>query len=219
MLSTTQHRLEAAVVAVAPVILLLGFVYQPYIGDYSDTAAGASTIAEHADRWALAQIVIGIGMALTLVALVVVRELLSTRGENRWSFYALPLLLVGGAGIMAAEAGGALLLAAVANSGVDVVAVMDAATVWENAVFGVVALLFGLGWLGYAVALWRAQLLERSTTQIVIGAIVVLVVSVFLPWGWASFVSAVALIVVLWPLAARIWREESTVLTSAAAES
>jgi hypothetical protein len=51
MSSTTRARLRAAIVAIAPAVLLAAFVYHPYIANLTDKAAVAAALASDTTRW------------------------------------------------------------------------------------------------------------------------------------------------------------------------
>ena len=90
MSATRKARLGAAIVAVAPAILLAGFVYHPYLSPPTDEAAIAAAVASDTMRWGLAQVAIGLGYALAVLAFIAVRSYFREVGEERWSVLALP---------------------------------------------------------------------------------------------------------------------------------
>jgi FtsH-binding integral membrane protein len=55
------RRLRTAIVAVAPTVLLVGFVYHPYVPNGTDESALAEAAASNTTRWGLAHLAIGIG--------------------------------------------------------------------------------------------------------------------------------------------------------------
>jgi len=50
-MSTTRARFRAAVVVVAPAVLLAGFAYHPYVANGTDEAALAAAAASDTTRW------------------------------------------------------------------------------------------------------------------------------------------------------------------------
>lgn len=208
MTETSQDRFHAVALFLTPIVLLVGFVWQPYISNVTDASLIAEKISGNGDRWAWSHIVIILGFALTLLSILALRKLLRSAGEQRWSFWATALA-VGGTAFLTAGAGADLMGAAIANSGGDLEAVIKAGQPWMNAVYGVGALLFGLGWLGFAVAFYRTRVLERRLTVAVAAALVVVALAGFIPAGWASWIAALALGVATWTVAQRYWSAAS----------
>ena len=83
-------------------------------------------------------------------------------------------------------AGSQLGLATAIEAGASGEAVIDATEPWFTGIYGVAAVLFGLGWLSLAAAVYRSQVLSRELTWVVIGALVVLTVAPFIPTGWGN---------------------------------
>jgi hypothetical protein len=92
---TTQARLRAAVVAAAPTVLFLGFVYHPYVANATDQSALAEAAASSPNRWGLAHLAIGVGYALLALAFIALRRFLRDSGEERRSVVALPFAVLG----------------------------------------------------------------------------------------------------------------------------
>ena len=83
MSEVTQARLRAAVVAVAPAVLLIGFLYHPYVNDFTDQAAFADEVAGDPTRWAWSSIIAAVGLALTVLLVFSLRSYLRAAGEQR----------------------------------------------------------------------------------------------------------------------------------------
>ena len=102
-------------------------------------------------------------------------------------------------------AGGELGLATTIEAGASGEAVIDAGDPWFTGIYLPAAVLFGLGWLSLATAVYRSEVLGRELTWVVIGALVVLAVAPFIPTGWGEYLIGVGLIVAAWPLAYQMW--------------
>ena len=61
MSATTKARVRAAIAAIAPAVLLVGFVYHPYVANATDEAALADAAASDTTRWGLSHLAIGMG--------------------------------------------------------------------------------------------------------------------------------------------------------------
>jgi hypothetical protein len=61
MSDRTTARLRATAVAVAPALLLFGFLYHPYMPIASDTEAIAAAAAADTTRWGLSHLAIAVG--------------------------------------------------------------------------------------------------------------------------------------------------------------
>ncbi len=203
----TQNQVRALALFGAPLAILLGVAIHPYVGNEIDLDRVTKTITDDPDRWALAHLILAFGMGLVLVSAVVLRRFLMDEGELRWSFIAFPFVLVGGT-VVGSGFGGELAAAAVANAGGDVRAVMDAAEPWFNVLFGVGGLLFLVGWLCFAVAVYRGRPLADGLILPVAIAMVVVGVAPLVPHSIAGYVVAVALAIAEWPIGARWWSAE-----------
>ncbi len=84
MSATTRARFRAAIVAVAPAVLLAAFVYHPYIAPPTDPEAIATAAASDTTRWGLAHLAIGAGYGLAVLAFLAIRSYLREAGEERW---------------------------------------------------------------------------------------------------------------------------------------
>jgi hypothetical protein len=115
--ATTRARFGAAVVALAPAVMLAGLLAHPYVAILLDEAAIAEAIAADTTRWGLAHLTVGVASGLLVLAFLAIRSYLREAGEERWSPVALPFIVVGGtlfavlpgmefAPLAAAEAGG-----------------------------------------------------------------------------------------------------------------
>jgi catechol 2,3-dioxygenase-like lactoylglutathione lyase family enzyme len=154
---TAQDRTQTgvAVLFATPVILLAGLAAHPFVHNYFDGGVSlAAAVAAAPSRWASSRLLIALGLGLVLVAATIIRHRLRDAGEQRWSVAALGLLLVGGT-LLGAVVGSEVTLAAVATSGQDVLATLEAGEHTAAPLYLGGALPFATGWLCLAVALHR----------------------------------------------------------------
>jgi hypothetical protein len=181
---------------------LIGFIYLPYVSDFTDEAKVAAAVGNNSARWAWAVIILSTAVGFMLSAAVIIRQHLAEEGEHRWSALAVLLLLVGGVTYLTASADFGYVYAEA--SGADLAAYTEASTDW--AAFRLIAsAIFGLGWLALALSVYKSAVLPRTHTWAVIAGLVVLTAMLFVPMGWAVYVAGVAAIVGLWPLAYHLW--------------
>ena len=205
MSATTRARLQAATVAIAPAVLLAGFVYHPYVADLTDKVAVAEALASDTTRWGLSHLAVGVGSGLAVLAFLAIRTYLRDAGEDRWSILAFPLVVLGSTlfTLLPAMEIGTL---AAAEAGADVQAVQTELDPWFFPILLAGAIVFGLGVLGFALGIGHSGVLSPGLTRLVVGALVVTAAARFVPFGAALYVGGVAAIVALWPLAYAMWK-------------
>jgi hypothetical protein len=210
MSEQTQQQLRAVTVAVAPVVLLAGFLSHPYVADPMDPSEIAAAAAADPGRWGLAHIVLAVGLAFSLLMFFAVRTHLRGIGENRWSFVSVPLAAVGltmfafivgvdGLGGRAAAEIGAE--AAYFEEAYDLTLPVQLAA----GIFTALAL------LALALAVASSGLLAGAMRVIVVVAFLVVAASLFVPMGWAAYVGSPAFVVGAWPVAYAMWPREASV--------
>jgi hypothetical protein len=205
MSATTRARFRAAIVAIAPALLLAGFVYHPYIAPPTDPAAIAAAAASDTTRWGLAHLAIAVGYGLAVLAFIAIGSYLREAGEERWSIVALPLIVIGST-LFVVLTGMEIGLLAAAEVGADVQAVQSALFPWFIPILLTGALSFAFGVFGFAKGIVRSGVLGPRLTWLVVGALVVMAVARFVPLSVAPYVIAAAGIVALWPLAYEMWK-------------
>ena len=94
-MSETPSRFDAAIVGVAPFVLLAAIAYHPFVGNLTNRSEVAAAINEGATRWSIAHVAVGVGMGLLLLAFLAVCTYLQRRGETCWSEGAVPFLVMG----------------------------------------------------------------------------------------------------------------------------
>jgi hypothetical protein len=205
MSATTSARFRAAIVAIAPAVLLAGFVYHPYIAPPTDPEAIAAAAASDTTRWGLAHLGIAVGYGLAVLAFLAIRSYLREAGEERWSILALPFIVIGST-LFVVLTGMEIGLLAAAETGADIQAVQSALFPWFIPILLTGALSFALGALGFAMGIVRSGVLGPRLTWLVVGALVVMAVARFVPLSVAPYVIAAAGIAALWPLAYQMWK-------------
>ncbi len=203
-MSTTRTRFRAAIVLIAPAVLLAGFAYHPYVANGTDEAAVAEAAASDTTRWGLSHLAIGIGYALAALAFIAIRSFLREAGEERWSSLALPPV-VAGCALFPILTGMEFALLAAAETDGDVQGAQTELMPWFVPVLLAGAISFALGALGFAVAIKRSGVLNARRAWLVAGALVVMAAARFVPLGVAQYVIGVAGMLALSTLAYEMW--------------
>lgn len=201
MSAPSRNRFRAAAMVIAPVTLLAVFLYHPYVPGLTPTSeAVAPIVGADPTRWALAHLLtIGV-FALSVLAFQALRGLLRDAGEERWSSFAFPLVIVGFvllAGLPAIE----MTVAAAARAGGDTVALLDTVEPWFMTLLAGGTVAFVLGALAFAMGIARSGILNRTMTAVVVVAMIVMAVAAAAPPFVFFYVLGVAAIVAFWPLA------------------
>ena len=202
MVSSVQRRLKAATLFAAPLVLLTGIASHPYLVDEFDVPAMAAEVSVDPGRWAWVHVVLIVAFALISLAVVVVRGMLRDAGEDRWSFFAVPLL-VGGSVIFASIWGLEITVAAVANVGGDVEAVFTESDRWFGPL-GIVG--FGMSFIGWGIlafAVRRSGILGQRLTWLVLVATVVMLAGFLWPATGGGYLYSIGMIGFTWTLGYR----------------
>lgn len=196
----------AAVVALAPAVMLVALVSHPFIAVLPDAHAVADAVQADTTRWAVVHLLTAVGVALVALAFVAVRVHLRDAGEDRFSSRGLPLVLFGSAmyGLLPALEFAPL---AAAETGGNVAAVQDFLQPWFLGALVTGAVAFAAGTLAFARAIAASAILDPRARQVVVTALVVLALSRVVPLGLVQFyVQALAGLLAFWPLARVMWR-------------
>jgi hypothetical protein len=205
MSTTTRARFRAAIVAIAPAVLLAALVYHPYIANLTDKTAVAAALASDTTRWGLSHLAVGVGSGFAVLAFLAIRSYLREAGEERWSVLALPFIVLGST-LFAFLPAMEIAMLAVAETGADVQTVLTALDSWFSPILLTAAVIFALGVLGFAMGIVRSKVLSPQLAWLVAGALVVMAAARFIPLGAALYVGGAAAIVALWPLAYEMWK-------------
>jgi hypothetical protein len=203
---TTRARIRAAIVAIAPAVLLFAFVYHPYIANLTDKAAVAAALTSDTARWGLSHLAVGVGSGFAVLAFLAIRSYLREAGEDRWSILGLPFIVMGST-LFAFPPAMEIAMLAAAEEGADVQAVLAALDSWFFPILLTAAVIFVLGVFAFAKGIADSRILSRRLSRLVVGALVVMAVARLVPLGAVQFyVQGAAGIVALWPLAYEMWK-------------
>lgn len=204
---TTRVRFEAIAIALAPAVMFAALVSHPYLVRLPDAAGVAEAVEENTTRWEIVHLLTAVGSALIALAFLAIRARLRDAGEERFSAWALPFVIIGSA-LYGLLAGLEFAPIAAVRTGGDVAAVQTTLEPWFIAILASSVIIFAVGVIGFARAIATSQILSRPLTRLVVPALVALAVSRFVPLGAVQFyVQAAAGLVALWPLAFQMWRE------------
>jgi hypothetical protein len=194
------RRITAAVtVATAPVVLLAGIGYHPFIHDLRHKEAVAAALTADVARWSIAHLMVAVGAPLVALAFLAVAAALRQRGEWRWSTRSVPFV-VAGSTLFALLPAMEITVLAATLAGADPVAVLLELDAWFMPLLLSGAVVFAIGVAFVARSVVSAAVLGRGTTVLVVTALLVAAASRFLPFTAALLVGAGALVVALWPL-------------------
>ncbi len=212
MRDVTQARLQAVVVALFPVVGLIGATLHPYIGDLGDNAETARVVAAGPTRWAWAHIIEMGANVLLVLAVIAVGRYLFASGERLWSFIAVPLITTALV-LLTAIYGMAVLFTAMVEAGTPLVPVMEAVEPWYAPLTIVILLTAGLGFLSLAVAIHRSHVFSPRLSRVVVAATVVGVLTISIPATWGEQLFNVIAMVAFWPFAYRMWPDTTESLS------
>jgi hypothetical protein len=197
-------------VALAPLVLLIALVTHPYIAKVPDAAAVAHAVAADTTWWGIVHLLTAVASSLVALAFLAIRAHLRDAGEERFSPWALPFVIVGSA-LYGLLPGLEFAPMTAVHTGGDAAAAQAALQPWFISVLATSALLFAVGVLGFAQGIAAGQILSRPLTRLVVTGLVVWAAARFVPLGAVQlYVQGVAGIVALWPLAFRMWPRPSS---------
>jgi hypothetical protein len=197
MSERTRTWAGAAVLFIGSAVFLAGSLAHPFVRDYMDTTVVADAVSAAPGQWAVAHVILAVGLGLVLLAVLVIREQFRGPGELRWSAAAVPLLIVG-ATLFGAIVGSEITLAAVVDTGGDVLAVREATEALTLPLVLAGFLLFGLGWLCFAMAFYRARILPSALNWLAIVALVAIPIASFIPQTLGTYAYGLAILMVSW---------------------
>lgn len=200
-------RSRAAVVALAPVILLAAFVAHPYIGfGPPDEVAIAEATVSSTFRWGISHLLTGVAAALLVLAFLSIRSYLREAGDQLWSARGIPFVAFGGT-LYAMLPGMEFAALAAAETGGDVQAAQAAIEPWFVPVIVVSGVTSAVGIMCFAIGVWRMGPSALKIPWFVAVALGVMALSRVVPLTAVQFyVHAVAALIALWPLAYVMWR-------------
>jgi hypothetical protein len=204
---SAPSRPAAAVVAVAPLILIAAFVLHPHLpGRQPNIEALAEAVSSDPTRWGLVHLATGLGSALLAVAFLIISNHLGRPREDRWTAAGLPLIIVGCTLYAMLPAMEFAPLAAV-ESGGDPAAAQQSLLHWLGPVLIASAATFGTGAVCFGVGVTRSPVLGRGSARVVAASLVVMALSRFVPLSAVQFyVQGLACYAAMLPLAYAMWR-------------
>lgn len=197
MAEQTLTPVDRVALFVGPAVFLAGLVAHPFVRNYADTEVIAGAISGAPDRWAIAHLIIALGIGLVLLAALTIRGQFRLAGEHRWSGVGITLLIVSGA-LQGAVVGAEITLAAVVAEGLDVLAVLSEAETWTRPLFMGAMALFVLGWLSFAVAFRRVPILPPARNRLALALLIAILIGIFIPQTTGNYLLGVAILVVSW---------------------
>ena len=193
--------------ALAPLVLLVALVTHPFIARLPDAHAVAHAVAADATWWGIVHLLTAVGSSLVALAFLAIRARLRDAGEERFSPWALPFVIVGSA-LYGLLPGLEFAPMTAVRTGGDAAAVQAVLEPWFISILATSGLLFTVGVIGFAQGIAAGQILSRPLTRLVVTGLVVWAAARFVPLGAVQFyVQGVAGIVALWPLAFQMWRQ------------
>jgi hypothetical protein len=194
-------------VALAPSVLLVALVTHPFIARVPDAPAVAHAVAADPTWWGTVHLLTAVGSSLVALAFLAIRARLRDAGEERFSPWALPFVIVGSA-LYGVLPGLEFAPMTAVHTGGDAAAAQAVLQPWFISIMATSVLLFAVGVLGFARGVAAVQILSRPLTRLVVTGLVVWAASRFVPLGAVHFyVQSLAGIVALWPLAFQMWRQ------------
>lgn len=200
---STQWR--TIILVVAPAVLLAAFVTHSYLpGRLPNDAAVAEAIVDGTTRWGWVHLTTSVASGLIVLAFLAVRSYLREAGDDRLSTFGVPFVVIGStlfaflpgmefAPLAAAERGAAV---------TEIEATQAALSPWFTPVLIGGAFVFAIGVLAFARAISVTTVGGPALTRVVVGALIVMALSRFVPLAAVQFyVQGLATIVALWPLA------------------
>jgi hypothetical protein len=200
--SRTRSITRAAIVAIAPALLLIATVWHPYIaGRLPNHAAIAEAVMDDTHRWGLAHLSHAAASAVLILAFIAIRGYLRENGDRAWSAIGLGFIVIGSVAY-AVLPGMEFAALAAAETDADPAAAQAAIDQWFVPVLQIGALVFAIGAACVAVALFRHGGLKPTLRWVVIGALIVMAACRFVPLFVAQFyLQTAAALIALWPLA------------------
>jgi hypothetical protein len=209
MQTEPRAHFRAAILAIAPAMLLTGLFWHPYTATPDETAIAAAVTAS-TTRWGLSHLMIAVGSGLMALASLAIRSYLREAGDERWSVLALPFVVMGST-LFAILPGMEFAALAAAETGSSVQATQSTLAPWFLPILLTAAVTFALGVLGFARGISDSKILSPRLTRLVVGALVIMVAARVVPLGAVQFYAqGAAGVVALWPLAYEMWKHPKT---------
>ena len=201
-MNTNAASARVAVLAIAPIVLLVAMFSHPYLaGRLPDHAGVAEAVADGTTRWGLTHIAAGVASGAVVLAFIAIRGFLREKGDQSLSAVGLGFVVMGSL-FYALLPGMEFTPLAAIESGGDPEAAQAALDDWFVPVLFVGAVLFAIGVGLVAAAIRRHGDLGPTLTMVVVLAMIIWVASRFAPFAVGQlYVQSVAALIALWPLA------------------
>ena len=82
MTERTRTWAGAAILFVAPAVFLAGALAHPFVGDYTTTSVVADAVSAAPSQWAVAHLLLAIGLALMPLSVLVIRHEFHSAGSS-----------------------------------------------------------------------------------------------------------------------------------------
>lgn len=211
MSDTTQSTTRAAIVAIAPAVLLAALAAHPLLsGRLPNSQAVAEAVAADTASWGAVHLATAVASGLLILAFLAIRSHLRDAGEDRYSAFGVPFIVLGGTlfAFLAAMEFAPLAVAETGGGTADIAAAQETLTSWFVGTMMAGALTFAVGAFAFAKAVADSEVLNPGLTSLVVVALIIMALARFVPFSVVQFyVHGVAAIVALWPLAHRMWRQ------------
>jgi hypothetical protein len=199
------NRWRTTILVAAPAALFAALVAHPYLsGRLPNDGEVAVAVAGGTTRWGLVHLATSVASALIILAFLAVRSYLREAGEDRFSTFGVPFVVVGSI-LFAVLPGMEFAPLAAAETGATpagIEATQEALTSWFVPVLAIGALAFAIGVFGFARALSVTTLGGRALSRVVVVALIVMAISRVVPLAAVQFyVQGAAAIVAMWSLA------------------
>lgn len=206
MTERTTSRFRAVITALAPLALLVAFIWHPYIaGRLPNDSAIADAAADDPTRWGLAHLAAGFASGVVILAFIAIRGLIRDLTDDSWSALGLPLIVIGSIFYTLLPGMEFAPLAAI-DAGSDAAAAQSALQPWFLPVLLIGAVTFALGVFSFAKGIASLSILSPRLTGLIVVALVILALSRFVPlFAVQGYVQSAAAMIALWPLARRMW--------------
>ncbi len=213
MSPTTIALFRAVIIFIAPFALLASFIFHPHVGNPIDDdflVKLAEAVTADPTRWAVVHYFAAVAIGLLTLAFIAVRGYLHDAGEDRWSRFGLPFIVMGNLFYAMLPAFEFAPYAAV-KAGFEAGTIQEVLMPWFFSTILTSALFITLGAIGFAVGIVRSNIFGTGLRWIVPAALIVMAVSRFVPLTFVQFyVQSFTGIISLFPLGYMIWKYQDS---------
>lgn len=211
MSDTTRSTTRAAIVVIAPAVLLVVLAAHPLLpGRLPNSLAVAEAVAADTASWGAVHLATAVASGLLILAFLAIRTHLREAGEDRYSALGVPFIVLGGTlfAFLAALEFAPLAVAETGAGTAGIAAAQETLTSWFVGTMATGALTFAVGAFAFAKAVADSEVLNPGLTSLVVAALIIMALARLVPFSIVQFyVHGVAAIIALWPLAHQMWRQ------------